>query len=229
MSGPDAARKRGRRPFAIALKAELDRLNVRPAAVATVLSELDTDVVPAETVRRWVRDEQAPQTEGRVRLLERALARLAAEKGLEPAPDGSLRRAWCSPKANERRARATRPLAGPDDATASPREVAERLARIGVHTDATRVAEVATILFLADDARSSRPVRRPISDRQFEILARAFLLHHNFHYEFEELAQFIQGRISYDEILHRLKAGLQLVERVVPEPVDRADPGRVAP
>ncbi len=105
-------------------------------------------------------------------------------------------------------------------------DVVSRLEKIGIHTHKAKVAEVADLLF-GDDVRSRPSAHRRIDDRQFEILARAFLLYVNFSYEFEELAGFIKGKTSYDDILFRLKAGLVLIDEIgehsgVPTPLSPA-------
>lgn len=92
-------------------------------------------------------------------------------------------------------------------------DVVARLEKIGIHTHKAKVAEVADLLF-GDDVRSRPSAHRRIDDKQFEILARAFLLYVNFSYEFEELAGFVRGQISYDDILFRLKAGLVLIDEM---------------
>ena len=92
-------------------------------------------------------------------------------------------------------------------------DVVTRLEKIGIHTHKAKVAEVADLLF-GDDVRSRPSAHRRIDDRQFEILARAFLLYVNFSYEFEEIAGFIKGETSYDDILFRLKAGLVLIDEI---------------
>ena len=92
-------------------------------------------------------------------------------------------------------------------------DVVSRLEKIGIHTHKAKVAEVADLLF-GDDVRSRPSAHRRIDDTQFEILARAFLLYVNFSYEFEEIAGFIKGESSYDEILFRLKAGLVLIDEI---------------
>lgn len=92
-------------------------------------------------------------------------------------------------------------------------DVVTRLEKIGIHTHKAKVAEVADLLF-GDDVRSRPSAHRRIDDQQFEILARAFLLYVNFSYEFEEIADFIKGRSSYDDVLFRLKAGLVLIDEI---------------
>lgn len=92
-------------------------------------------------------------------------------------------------------------------------DVVNRLEKIGIHTHKAKVAEVADLLF-AGDVRSRPSAHRRIDDRQFEILARAFLLYVNFSYEFEEIADFINGKSTYDDVLFRLKAGLVLIDEI---------------
>jgi hypothetical protein len=92
-------------------------------------------------------------------------------------------------------------------------DVVARLEKIGIHTHKAKVAEVADLLF-GDDVRSRPSAHRRIDDRQFEILARAFLLYVNFSYEFEEIADFLKGKASYDDVLFRLKAGLVLIDEI---------------
>lgn len=105
-------------------------------------------------------------------------------------------------------------------------DVVARLEKIGIHTHKAKVAEVADLLF-GDDVRSRPSAHRRIDDRQFEILARAFLLYVNFSYEFEELAGFVRGTTNYDDILFRLKAGLVLIDEMgehagVPTPLSQS-------
>ncbi|HMS25054.1 MAG TPA: hypothetical protein PKB15_05130 [Acidimicrobiia bacterium] len=107
-------------------------------------------------------------------------------------------------------------------------DIVARLEKIGIHTHKAKVAEVADLLF-GDDVRSRPSAHRRIDDRQFEILARAFLLYVNFSYEFEEIAGFIKGKTSYDDILFRLKAGLVLIDEIgenagVPTPLSPGAP-----
>lgn len=107
-------------------------------------------------------------------------------------------------------------------------DVVTRLEKIGIHTHKAKVAEVADLLF-GDDVRSRPSAHRRIDDRQFEILARAFLLYVNFSYEFEEIAAFIKGQTSYDDVLFRLKAGLVLIDEIgeqagVPTPLSAPVP-----
>ncbi len=92
-------------------------------------------------------------------------------------------------------------------------DIVIRLEKIGIHTHKAKVAEVSDLLF-GDDVRSRPSAHRRIDDKQFEVLARAFLLYVNFSYEFEEIADFIKGKSSYDDILFRLKAGLVLIDEI---------------
>ncbi len=92
-------------------------------------------------------------------------------------------------------------------------DVVNRLEKIGIHTHKAKVAEVADLLF-GGDVRTRPGAHRRIDDQQFEILARAFLLYVNFSYEFEEIADFINGKSSYDDVLFRLKAGLVLIDEI---------------
>lgn len=92
-------------------------------------------------------------------------------------------------------------------------DVVNRLEKIGIHTHKAKVAEVADLLF-GNDVRARPSAHRRIDDRQFEILARAFLLYVNFSYEFEEIADFLAGKATYDDVLFRLKAGLVLIDEI---------------
>lgn len=103
-------------------------------------------------------------------------------------------------------------------------DVVVRLEKIGIHTHKAKIAEVADLLF-GNEVRSSPSAHRRIDDNQFEILARAFLLYVNFSYEFEEIADFIKGSATYDDVLFRLKAGLVLIDEIadqagVPTPLN---------
>jgi len=100
-----------------------------------------------------------------------------------------------------------------DNYSGSTGDVVNRLEKIGIHTHKAKVAEVADMLF-PGEVRSSPNAHRRIDDAQFEIIARAFLLYVNFSYEFEELASFIKGESSYDDVLFRLKAGLVLIDEI---------------
>lgn len=107
-------------------------------------------------------------------------------------------------------------------------DVVTRLEKIGIHTHKAKVAEVADLLF-GGEVRSRPSAHRRIDDRQFEILARAFLLYVNFSYEFEEIADFINKKTSYDDVLFRLKAGLVLIDEIadqsgVPTPMKPVAP-----
>ena len=92
-------------------------------------------------------------------------------------------------------------------------DVVNRLEKIGIHTHKAKVAEVADLLF-GNDVRARPSAHRRIDDRQFEILARAFLLYVNFSYEFEEIADFLAGKATYYDVLFRLKAGLVLIDEI---------------
>lgn len=92
-------------------------------------------------------------------------------------------------------------------------DIVARLEKIGIHTHKAKVAEVSDLLF-GGDVRSRPSAHRRIDEKQFEILARAFLLYVNFSYEFEEIASFIKGQTSYDDVLFRLKAGLVLIDEI---------------
>ena len=100
-----------------------------------------------------------------------------------------------------------------DNYSGSTGDVVIRLEKIGIHTHKAKVAEVADLLF-EGEVRVSPNAHRRINDKQFEVLARAFLLYVNFSYEFEEIADFISNRSTYDEILFRLKAGLVLIDEI---------------
>lgn len=100
-----------------------------------------------------------------------------------------------------------------DNYSGSTGDVVNRLEKIGIHTHKAKVAEVADMLF-EGEVRISPNAHRRINDKQFEVLARAFLLYVNFSYEFEEIADFINGKSSYDDILFRLKAGLVLIDEI---------------
>ncbi len=100
-----------------------------------------------------------------------------------------------------------------DNYSGSTGDVVNRLEKIGIHTHKAKVAEVADMLF-EGEVRVSPNAHRRINDRQFEVLARAFLLYVNFSYEFEEIADFITKRSTYDDILFRLKAGLVLIDEI---------------
>ena len=100
-----------------------------------------------------------------------------------------------------------------DNYSGSTGDVVIRLEKIGIHTHKAKVAEVADLLF-EGEVRVSPNAHRRINDKQFEVLARAFLLYVNFSYEFEEIADFISNRYTYDEILFRLKAGLVLIDEI---------------
>lgn len=100
-----------------------------------------------------------------------------------------------------------------DNYSGSTGDVVNRLEKIGIHTHKAKVAEVADMLF-EGEVRVSPNAHRRINDKQFEVLARAFLLYVNFSYEFEEIADFISGRSTYDDILFRLKAGLVLIDEI---------------
>lgn len=106
-----------------------------------------------------------------------------------------------------------RTTATEDNYSGSTGDVVNRLEKIGIHTHKAKVAEVADMLF-EGEVRVSPNAHRRINDKQFEVLARAFLLYVNFSYEFEEIADFISGRSSYDDILFRLKAGLVLIDEI---------------
>ena len=111
-------------------------------------------------------------------------------------------------KLSSRRSTATE-----DNYSGSTGDVVNRLEKIGIHTHKAKVAEVADLLF-EGEVRVSPNAHRRINDKQFEVLARAFLLYVNFSYEFEEIADFISNRSTYDEILFRLKAGLVLIDEI---------------
>lgn len=100
-----------------------------------------------------------------------------------------------------------------DNYSGSTGDVVNRLEKIGIHTHKAKVAEVADLLF-EGEVRVSPNAHRRINDKQFEVLARAFLLYVNFSYEFDEIADFINGKSSYDDILFRLKAGLVLIDEI---------------
>ena len=100
-----------------------------------------------------------------------------------------------------------------DNYSGSTGDVVIRLEKIGIHTHKAKVAEVADLLF-EGEVRVSPNAHRRINDKQFEVLARAFLLYVNFSYEFEEIADFISNRSTYDEIRFRLKAGLVLIDEI---------------
>ena len=100
-----------------------------------------------------------------------------------------------------------------DNYSGSTGDVVNRLEKIGIHTHKAKVAEVADMLF-EGEVRVSPNAHRRINDKQFEVLARAFLLYVNFSYEFDEIADFINGKSSYDDILFRLKAGLVLIDEI---------------
>ncbi|MBP9115761.1 MAG: hypothetical protein KBF89_05390 [Acidimicrobiia bacterium] len=100
-----------------------------------------------------------------------------------------------------------------DNYSGSTGDVVNRLEKIGIHTHKAKVAEVADLLF-EGEVRVSPNAHRRINDRQFEVLARAFLLYVNFSYDFEEIADFITKRSTYDDILFRLKAGLVLIDEI---------------
>ena len=94
-----------------------------------------------------------------------------------------------------------------DNYSGSTGDVVNRLEKIGIHTHKAKVAEVADLLF-EGEVRVSPNAHRRINDRQFEVLARAFLLYVNFSYDF------ITKRSTYDDILFRLKAGLVLIDEI---------------
>ena len=90
-------------------------------------------------------------------------------------------------------------------------DIVLRLRELGIYTHKARVGEVSDMLF-GDNVRAREGAHRRISDEQFEILCRAFVLCAAYGYTMEELADFLAGRATGEQVRAHLERGLALLE-----------------
>ena len=93
-------------------------------------------------------------------------------------------------------------------------DIVRRLKELGFHTaHKTQVGEVADMLF-GTAVRPRPSAHRRISDEQFEVLSRVYALCKAYGYTVEELAQYLRGDLSREEIRAHLDRGLALLDTI---------------
>lgn len=90
-------------------------------------------------------------------------------------------------------------------------DIVLRLRELGIYTHKARVGEVADMLF-GDAARPHDGGHRRISDEQFEVMCRAFVLCAAYGYTMEEIADFIHGRMTKLKLRAHLERGVALID-----------------
>ncbi|MFZ4515942.1 MAG: hypothetical protein ACOYN3_06485 [Acidimicrobiia bacterium] len=105
-------------------------------------------------------------------------------------------------------------------------DIVMRLRELGIYKHKAWVGEVADALF-GEAVRPRPSAHRRVSDHQFEILCRAYVLCAAYGYSMEELAAYLHGRVSHDEVRAHLMRGLALLDTL--DELAAADPSQIGP
>lgn len=105
-------------------------------------------------------------------------------------------------------------------------DIVMRLRELGIYKHKAWVGEVADALF-GEAVRPRPSAHRRISDHQFEILCRAYVLCAAYGYSMEELASYLHGHTSPAEIRDHLMRGLALLDTL--DDLAAADPSQIGP
>lgn len=93
-------------------------------------------------------------------------------------------------------------------------DIVRRLKELGFHTaHKTQVGEIADLLF-GTAVRPRPTAHRRISDDQYELLSRAYALCKAYGYTMEEIAAYVRGEMSREEVRAHLERGLALLDSV---------------
>jgi len=122
------------------------------------------------------------------------------------------------------RERGADPTAG--SFSGSTGDIVMRLRELGIYKHKAWVGEVADLLF-GEAVRPRPSAHRRISDHQFELLTRAYVLCAAYGYTMEEVAAYLRGRIDRDEMREHLLRGLALLDTL--DEFAEADPTQIGP
>ena len=122
------------------------------------------------------------------------------------------------------RDRGSDPTAG--SFSGSTGDIVMRLRELGIYKHKAWVGEVTDLLF-GEAVRPRPSAHRRISDHQFEILCRAYVLCAAYGYTMEEVADYLRAKTGKDQMREHLLRGLALLD-TVDQLVD-ADPSQIGP
>ena len=122
------------------------------------------------------------------------------------------------------RERGADPTAG--SFSGSTGDIVMRLRELGIYKHKAWVGEVADLLF-GEAVRPRPSAHRRISDHQFDILTRAYVLCAAYGYTMEEVADYLRGKTSREQMREHLYRGLALVDTL--DQLVEADPSQVGP
>lgn len=122
------------------------------------------------------------------------------------------------------RERGADPTAG--SFSGSTGDIVMRLRELGIYKHKAWVGEVADLLF-GEAVRPRPSAHRRISDHQFDILTRAYVLCAAYGYTMEEVADYLRGKIAKDQMLEHLYRGVALVDTL--DQLAAADPSQIGP
>lgn len=122
------------------------------------------------------------------------------------------------------RERGTDPTAG--SFSGSTGDIVMRLRELGIYKHKAWVGEVSDLLF-GEAVRPRPSAHRRISDHQFEILTRSYVLCAAYGYTLEEIADYLRGKVQREEMREHLMRGLALLD-TLDQLVD-ADPSQIGP
>lgn len=122
------------------------------------------------------------------------------------------------------RERGADPTAG--SFSGSTGDIVMRLRELGIYKHKAWVGEVADLLF-GEAVRPRPSAHRRISDHQFDILTRAYVLCAAYGYTMEEVADYLRGKISQEQMREHLYRGLALVDTL--DQLAEADPSQIGP
>ena len=120
------------------------------------------------------------------------------------------------------RERGADPTAG--SFSGSTGDIVMRLRELGIYKHKAWVGEVTDLLF-GEAVRPRPSAHRRISDQQFEILTRAYVLCAAYGYTMEEVADYLRGKVGPDEMREHLLRGLALLDTV--DQLAAADPSQI--
>ena len=122
------------------------------------------------------------------------------------------------------RERGSDPTAG--SFSGSTGDIVMRLRELGIYKHKAWVGEVADMLF-GEAVRPRPSAHRRISDHQFEILTRAYVLCAAYGYTMEEVAAYLRGQIPQAQMREHLMRGVALLDTV--DQLMEIDPSQVGP
>ena len=122
------------------------------------------------------------------------------------------------------RERGADPTAG--SFSGSTGDIVMRLRELGIYKHKAWVGEVSDLLF-GEAVRPRPSAHRRISDHQFEMLTRAYVLCAAYGYTLDEIAAYLRGKIDRDEMREHLMRGLALLDTL--DELAAADPAQIGP